>query len=124
VSPYKPIGHSYPWRGGPGRAHFNCRSSAVPVLKSWRELGGADLPEFTPTTRASMDGQVPAEQTYGAWLKRQSAKRQDEVLGATRGALFRRGGLEIERFADDRGRWLSIQELRDRDAAAFREAGL
>jgi hypothetical protein len=71
-----------------------------------------------------MDGQVPAETSYGAWLKRQSAARQDEVLGATRGALFRRGGLTIERFADNRGRWLSIPELMERDAEAFRAAGL
>lgn len=124
VSPYKPIGHGYPWLGGPGRAHWRCRSSAVPVLKSWRELGGADIEEFSPSTRASMDGQVPAEQTYGAWLKRQSAARQDDILGATRGALLRRGGLNIERFADSKGRWLSIEELRKRDAQAFDAAGV
>lgn len=123
-SPYKPIGHNYPWLGGPGRAHWGCRSTATPVLRSWKELGGADLPSFDSTTRASMDGQVPADLSFGSWLKRQSAARQDEVLGATRGALFRRGGLTVERFADTKGRWLSIQELRERDAAAFAQAGL
>lgn len=124
VSPYKPIGHKFPWLGGPGRAHWNCRSAAVPVTKSWSELGGADLPEFAPSERASMDGAVPAEQTYAQWLKRQSASRQDEILGATRGALFRRGGLELDRFYNDKGRYLSLEELRQRSAAAFRKANL
>jgi hypothetical protein len=123
-SPYKPVGHNLPWLGGPGRAHFNCRSSSVPITKSWAELGGPDLPSFTPSQRASMDGAVPADQTYGAWLKKQSAARQDEVLGPVRGALFRRGGLPVEKFANDKGRWLSIPELKARDAAAFKAAGV
>ena len=76
------------------------------------------------TAPALAHGQAPAEQTFGAWLKRQPAGRQDEVLGATRGALFRRGGLEIEQFANDKGRWLTLDQLRERDAAAFRRAGV
>jgi hypothetical protein len=123
VSPYKPIGHQLPWMGGPGRAHWNCRSSAVPVLKSWRELG-VDIAEFDPQTRASMDGQVPQDLSYGAWLKRQSAARQDAVLGAARGKLLRDGGLTLERFANDKGRWLTLDELKQLDAAAFKRAGL
>lgn len=123
VSPYKPIGHSFPWLGGPGRAHFNCRSSAVPVTKSWRELG-IDVADFTPSQRASMDGTVPADQTYAQWLRKQSAARQDQVLGAERGKLFRAGGLELDRFYGDKGRYLSLEELRARDAEAFKRAGL
>lgn len=122
--PHKPIGHKLPWLGGPGRAHWCCRSCSVPVLKNWRELTGVDLPEFSPATRASMDGQVAADQTYGDWLKRQSAARQDEVLGPTRGALYRGGGLAFERFYNDKGRYLSLAELRARDAAAFKRARL
>ena len=124
VSPYKPIGHTFPWLGGPGRAHWNCRSTAVPVVKSWKELTGLNVPEFSPGERASMDGTVPADLTYGQWLKKQSAARQDEVLGATRGALFRRGGLEIDRFYSDKGQYLSLEQLRSRDAAAFNKAGI
>lgn len=123
VAPHRPVGHKIPWLGGPGAAHWQCRSTSVPVLKSWRELGIA-LDDVPPTERSSMDGQVPADLTYGAWLLKQSAARQDQVLGATRGMLFRRGGLSIERFANDRGMWLSLAELRARDAAAFAAAGL
>lgn len=124
VSPYKPIGHSLPWLGGPGRAHWNCRSTAVPVVKSWRELSGVDGLEFSPSERASMDGAVPAEQTYGQWLKKQSAARQDQILGPMRGALLRRGGLEVDRFYSERGAYLTLDELRKRDAEAFKKAAL
>jgi hypothetical protein len=120
---HKPIGHNMPWLGGPGRLHWNCRSSSTVVLKSWKELGlkGEDLPE---STRASMDGQVPGETTYLKWLGKQSAARQDEILGSTRGALLREGKLIPSRFWDDKGRYLTIAELRERHAAAFRKAGV
>jgi hypothetical protein len=109
---HKPIGHTLAWLGGPGRAHFGCRSTSVPVTKSWRELG-IDVDELDPGTRASMDGQVPADQTYGAWLKKQSAARQDEVLGPSRGKMFR-AGEPIEKFSNDKGRLLTLKELGDR----------
>lgn len=110
---HKPVGHSIPWLGGPGRAHFNCRSVDIPVLKSFRELG-IDMDEIPAGTRSSMDGQVPAETTYGQWLKRQSAARQDDILGPTRGKLFRAGKVSFDRFYDDKGRILTIDELRRR----------
>lgn len=121
---HKPIGHKVPWLGGPGALHWNCRSTSVPITKSWKELGGNDIGEFSPATRASMDGQVPEETTYAAWLKKQSAERQDDILGATRGKLLRDGGLEMDRFYNEKGRYLSLDELRARDAAAFAKAGI
>ena len=123
VSPYKPIGHSLPWLGGPGRAHWQCRSTSVPVLKSWQELG-FDVAELPAGSRATMDGQAPADLSFADWIKRQSAARQDEVLGPTRAKLMRQGGLTLDRFYTDKGRALSLDEMRQRDAAAFRRAGL
>lgn len=123
VGDHKPIGHKLPWGAGPGRLHWQCRSTSVAITKSWRELG-IDMDEVAPGTRASMDGQVPAETTYADWIKKQSAQRQDDILGPTRGKLLREGGLTLERFADDRGRWLTLDQLRERDAAAFRRAGV
>lgn len=108
----QPLGHSIPWLEGPGRLHFNCRSVDVPVLKSWKELG-IDADELPAGTRASMDGQVPAETTYGDWLLRQSAARQDEILGPTRGAMLRDGG-KLPDFYDGKGRPLTLAELRER----------
>jgi hypothetical protein len=71
-----------------------------------------------------MDGEIPADMSYGDWLAKQSAARQDEILGPTRGALFRRGGLKLDQFANAKGRWLTLEELRQRDAKAFANAGL
>lgn len=110
---HKPIGHDLPWLGGPGRAHFNCRSTSVPVTRSWKELG-IDMPEFSPATRASMDGQVPADLTYGEWLQRQSAARQDEILGPVRGRMMRSGALPWDQMFDRRGRWLTLAQLQAR----------
>lgn len=121
--PHKPLGHKYTWLGGPGRAHWQCRSSSVPVLKSWAELG-VNIGELPASTRASMDGQVPEDTTFATWLRKQSAARQDDILGPTRGALFRRGGLSLDRFYNEKGRYLTLDEMRERDAAAFRRAGL
>lgn len=105
-------------------AHPNCRSTMVPVTKSWRELG-IDLDEAPPGTRASMNGQVSATLTYGQWLKRQPVEFQDDVLGVTKGKLFREGGLSIEKLADENlGRGLTLAELRRRNPDAFRRAGL
>lgn len=112
--PHKPVGHKVPWGDGPGRLHFNCRSVSVPVLRSWKELG-IDADEMPPATRASMDGQVPADTTYGAWLGRQSAARQDEILGVERGKLLRAGEVTFDKFSDDRGRWLTLDQLRERE---------
>ena len=71
-----------------------------------------------------MDGQVPAETTYQQWLAKQSAARQDQVLGRTRGQLLRAGNLPIERMYDNKGAFISLEELRSRDAEAFKRAGV
>lgn len=116
-------GAVYPLDSGPRPpAHPNCRSSVSPVLKSWKELGiaaGDAAPEF----RASMDGQVPASVTYAEWLKRQSATTQDEILGKTKGALFRRGGLALDKFVMADGTELSLDGLRSKYPEAFVAAG-
>lgn len=122
---HKPIGHTFPWLSGPGRAHWRCRSAQVVVLKSYKELG-VDIPEVVVVgkTRASMDGQLPAETSYAEWLKKQPASRQDEVLGQTRARLLREGDLPLERMYSQKGEFLTIQDLRERDAKAFERAGL
>ena len=117
-------GKVYPLNSGPRPpAHINCRSTITPVVKSWQELGlsGPDLP---PATRASMNGQVAADLSYGDWLLKQPASVQDEVLGVAKGRLFRRGELPIDRFVDESGRSYTLDELRRRESAAWRRAGL
>lgn len=122
---HKPIGHKLPWLGGPGRAHWCCRSAQTFVTKSFAELGIEGIPEFgIGSTRASMDGQVPKDTTYADWIMRQSAGRQDQVLGTTRAKLLRDGDLKMADLYDNKGIYLSLAQLRERDAAAFKRAGL
>jgi len=103
-------------------AHFRCRSSTTPVLKSWKELG-IDMEEAPAGTRASMDGQVPEAETYQTWLKKKSAAFQDDVLGPTRGKLFREG-MPLDRFVDQSGKEYTLKQLRSKDSTMFRKAGI
>lgn len=104
-------------------AHFNCRSVYVPVVKSWQELG-IDAKELPATTRASMDGQVPADTSYGDWLAGKPPEFQDRVLGKVKGLLFRKGGLTLDRFVNNKGQVLSLAQLRQQNVEAFQKAGL
>lgn len=104
-------------------AHIRCRSNYVPVLKSFREMG-IDADDFTATQRASMDGQVPGDLTYNDWLKRQSAARQDEVLGVTKAKLFRTGELTLDRFIARDGAELTLAQLRQKYPDVFKKADL
>lgn len=110
-------------KGPKSPAHIGCRCVRVPVTKSWRELG-FDIDELPAGTRASMNGQVSATETYGTWLKKQPATVQDEALGPTRGALFRNGGLSVDRFTNRAGEELTLNQLRMLDEKAFQSAGL
>lgn len=116
-------GTTYPLGEGPQPPrHFNCRSTSVPVVKSWKELG-FNVKELPTSTRASMSGQVPATLTYNDWLKKQPVEIQNQVLGKARAELFREGGLALDRFVND-GRTLTLDELSKRESAAFAAAGL
>lgn len=71
-----------------------------------------------------LTGQVPASTTYQEWLTSQSAQFQDDILGPTRGKLFRDGGLTLDKFVNRAGDELNLSELASRQAQAFRAAGL
>lgn len=116
-------GKVYPVDSGPRPpAHIRCRSTTAPVLKSWKELG-LDAENIPPGTRASMDGQVPEAETYQSWLRKKSPAFQDDVLGPTRGKLFREG-MSLDRFVDESGKEYTLAQLKAKDAKAFRNAGI
>ncbi len=104
-------GQVFPINEGPRPPqHINCRSTTVPILKSFKELG-INLKEAPPGTRASMDGQVPAVTTYKDWLRGQPKSIQEDVLGKTKAGLFRAGKLKTEKFVDRRGKTLTLKQL-------------
>ena len=92
-------------------AHFNCRSTIVPKVKPEFDLG-ADV-ETTRTARGA-DGaeRIDSDTNYEAWLRRQPASFQDEVLGRERGKLFRGKKLKLERFVDENGKPIPLDQLR------------
>ncbi|OAT56547.1 hypothetical protein M993_04773 [Obesumbacterium proteus ATCC 12841] len=112
----KPLGHKIPYLQGPGKIHFCCRSSEKFVTKSWRELG-FKKGELSGATRATMDGQIPAETSYLEWLSKQSAYRQDQVLGAERGRMYRAGEIKLSDMYTDNGEWLTLAQLKEIETA-------
>ena len=77
--------------------HFNCRSTTVPVI-DYKGNGWPAPPSVTTAKRASADGPVPANTTYGKWLydKRKAGTKftpgpeQIKVLGTQKAKYFNR----------------------------------
>lgn len=70
--------------------HWGERSRLVPLVSGGGETGSP---------------------SFGEWLLGLSALEQDEVLGPERADLFRRDELSLDRFVDDLGRELTLDEL-------------
>jgi len=115
--------------------HINCRSIRVPVVDG-RRLGTRPSVAATerqlrglsgPERRRALDrlvGRVPAETTYQQWLGQQTVGFQDEVLGPTRGILFRKGEIDLPGFVDASGGRHTLRELYDIDPRRFQRAGV
>ena len=91
-------------------AHVGCRCTLTPVLKSYKEMG-IPLKGAPAGTRASMNGQVPGDVTYGKWLKDQPKGVQKRVLGKKKSEAFRSGKLKIDQFTNDHGKTLTLKDL-------------
>lgn len=127
-------------------AHVNCRSTMVAYINGIGLIG--QRPYVTDTrTRNNREvdfrrlakeqgktvadvrrewaeknvGRVPNATTYNDFLRRQSASFQDEVLGKTKGKLFREGGLELQNFVDRDGNELTLRQLEKTRPEAFRK---
>lgn len=107
----------------------NFRESAREKAGSrWRSMSRSERNAATRRAREAWArdniGTVPAQTDYQSWLRRQPASFQDEVLGTTRAKLFREGGLSLDRFIDASGKRYNLNQLRRREASAFRAADL
>ena len=83
-----------------------------------------DYERFARRRTRELTAIVPAKQTYGEWLARQSAEFQNDTLGISKARLFRKGGLTLDKFVNRRGDELTLAQLAQREAVAFRAAGL
>ena len=106
--------------------HWNCRSSLVPITKSWSELESLykgtkkmDKIDKIPTKmRASMDGKVPVGTNYTDWLRGRPEAVQNDILGLPRAELFREGKIhDMGQLLDQSGSPLTIKELKSRIAS-------
>jgi SPP1 gp7 family putative phage head morphogenesis protein len=94
--------------------HFNCRSTTVPIIDP------DILPPSTIAKRASADGPVPINTSYGQWLKDQPLKTQQDVLGASKVPYFNRlvdkyGARDaMAKLVRDDGSELTLDQLRKR----------
>lgn len=94
--------------------HFNCRSTTVPVIDP------DILPPSTVAKRASKDGPVPINQSYGEWLYNQPREVQAEALGTGKVAYFNRLAAKhgprdaIAKLVRDDGSELTLDQLRAR----------
>ena len=117
----KPLGgHSEPFNNPP--SHWNCRSTIVPLLKSWDELSKTKSPELKKkiaklekqipeSTRASMGGPVSEKLNYQQWFDRQPEATQLDILGPKKLEIYNRGNLSFRAMIDQQGNPLTIAEL-------------
>jgi SPP1 gp7 family putative phage head morphogenesis protein len=107
---YVPLGHGTPF---PGMiAHWNCRSTTVAIIKSWKELGAkGKFKEIPESTRAAMDGRVSSKKNYEAWLKGKDKKTQEEVLGVGKRKLWKEGKLGFTDLVSGSGKPLTLEQL-------------
>ena len=108
---YKPIGHNFPFRKPRVNTHFNCRSTIIPVTKSWDELGAEGMDEASGRTRSSMNGYVPQDMTFNDWLKTQSPETIEKTLGKGRAELFMQGKITMRDLITQQGRSVNLEDL-------------
>ena len=95
-------------------SHWNCRSTTVPIIDP------DILPPSTIAKRASADGPVPINTSYGQWLKDQPRSVQDDVLGPGKVPYFNRlvdkyGAKDaMAKLVRDDGSELTLDQLRKR----------
>ncbi len=69
-------------------------------------------------------GQTPVKTTGSQWLKTTDKSFQDDFLGKKQAELFRSGQLTLDKFVDNSGKKLSVDELYGMYADEFKKAGI
>lgn len=117
-----------PFNSSFGRKTYRQIAQERAGFGEWRNLSVAKRNALVANVRTAWQrrniGTVPADVTYGPWLAKQSAAFQDQVLGKTKGKLFRTGKIKIDQFTTRRGDTLTLKQLAAEKPEVFREAGL
>ena len=102
---------------------LSCRSTTVPMFKSdVTVIDGKFIANKQGGTRASIDGQVSADLNYNNWLKKQSKSFQVDVLGKAKAELFRKGGITMDKFVNNVGQELTLDQLKLKNPTAWSKA--
>ena len=122
---------------GPPPAHFNCRCTTTPVLKSLaqmqRDAGEDDTlgrkldnieGDMSPGMRASLEGGVASTTTYDGWLKNQDVATQKDILGPKRYDLFQQGKINVQDLVDQQNRALTLDQIKARIDSAVHETAV
>lgn len=80
--------------------------------------------KFSRKRVRELTGRVSNRTSYQEWLATQSREFQDDILGRSKGKLFREGGLRLDQFVDRNGTELNLGQLASKHASAFKAAGL
>lgn len=88
--------------------HFNCRSTTIPYI-NYKKLG---IPAPPEGTRASVDGQVPADLDYEGWLKQQPPEVVQRILGKGKGKLFLDDKITLSDMVRADGTEMTLEELK------------
>lgn len=102
-------------------------SQGLPNVRRRADLPRGNKGQFDRYSRKrirEITGTVPGKTSYQEWLTNQSTTFQNDVLGPTRGTLFRKGGLTLPKFVNRAGDEIPLAELAQRERAAFIAAGL
>lgn len=106
--------------------HVGCRTTTTAVLDERFDF--LDQGAKRPVVGEKKIGQVSADKTYYEWLKTQSAKFQNSVIGVTRGKLLRNGGITADEFArlslDKNFQPLTLDEMRAKRPEVFEQANI
>jgi len=91
--------------------HVNCRSTTVPVLKSWEEMG-VDPDTLRPDQRARLGGDIPQAESFDVWLKKQDTETQDKLLGPVRAEMYRSGKVtSVDGFVNEQGGTIPLKDF-------------
>lgn len=123
-TPIRKTGANIQFPGSPPW-HVNCRTTLIPILRSFAELAGpnskigkrklARLDKAGLRVQRSMDGDVASNLNYEQWLKTKSKAFQIDVLGPKRWELWQRGDIKsLSQLVDQTGRILTLDQLRSR----------
>jgi SPP1 gp7 family putative phage head morphogenesis protein len=100
-------------------AHWNCRSSYVPVLYGKEELIKLDSPKIKVDKLeevTNLSGETPKVEGFNEWLRRQSMEIKLKYLGSEeKVGLFEQGALNLTNFITNAGNSISIEALRRLD---------